>query len=345
MTNTNIADLGEFGLIDHLTKNFKPGQSSIIKGIGDDCAVVEKDEANYTLITTDLLVEGIHFDIMYTPLKHLGYKAVVANLSDIYAMNGTPHYITVSIAISSKYTVEAVEEIYKGIYLACHNYKIDLIGGDTTSSLKGMFISITAIGQVAKEKVVYRTGAVENDLLCVTGDLGAAFMGLQMLEREKQVYLDHPDLQPDLEHQQYIIGRQLKPEARKDVIRILAEKNVQPTAMIDVSDGLSSEIQHLCKLNTLGATIYEEKIPIHSDTYEMAVKMGIDPVTTYMNGGEDYELLFTISQANYEAIKDEYEISVIGHMTHASMGMSLITKAGTKVDITPKGWNAFRNKS
>jgi thiamine-monophosphate kinase len=346
VTTTSIASLGEFGLIDHLTKNFTAKNPQVIKSVGDDCAVIDTGNAtHFQLITTDILTEGIHFDITYTPLKHLGYKAVVANLSDIYAMNGKPLYITVAIAISSKYTVEAIEEIYKGMYLACEQYKVDLIGGDTTSSLKGLFISITAVGEVEKDKVVYRNGAKENDLICVSGDLGAAFMGLQLLEREKSIFREHPDLQPDLENQHYLLGRQLKPEARKDIISILGIRKVVPTAMIDVSDGLSSEITHLCKQSNLGARIYEEKVPIHSDTYELAVKMIIDPVSCYMNGGEDYELLFTVSQSAYEALKEENDISIIGHMMSPDNGIRMMSKGGQLIDIKAKGWNSFTPKN
>ncbi len=339
---TSIAQLGEFGLIDHLTANFAAKNPNVIQSIGDDCAVLETgNPTHYQVVTTDILTEGIHFDLTYTPLKHLGYKAVVANVSDIYAMNGTPQYITVSVAISSKYTVEAMEEIYKGMYLACERYGVDLIGGDTTSSLKGLYISITAIGSVEKTKVAYRSGAKANQLICVSGDLGAAFMGLQLLEREKQIFREHPNVQPDLENQHYLLARQLKPEARKDLIELLQLKEVVPTAMIDVSDGLSSEITHLCKKSNCGAQLYEEKIPIHSDTYEMAVKMNIDPVSCYMNGGEDYELLFTIDQKDYEKLKEESDISIIGHMTTPDQGIRMMSKGGQLIDIRAKGWNSF----
>ncbi len=338
---TPISALGEFGLIEHLTKNFSSKNEKLIKGIGDDCAVIDTGAELLQIITTDMLAEGIHFDIMYTPLKHLGYKAAALNFSDIYAMNGQPKYITVSLALSSKYTVEAVEEIYKGIYLACEKYGVELIGGDTISSLKGLYINITAIGEVAKDKVTYRSGAKENDLICVSGDLGAAFMGLQILEREKQVFLEFPDAQPELQQYPYLLERQLKPEARKDIISILNTLNIKPTSMIDISDGLSSELGHLCKQSGLGATLYEEKIPIHSDTYEAAVQMNIDPVSAYMNGGEDYELLFTVAQSDFEKLKEQNDIAIIGHMAHPSFGLSMITKGGNKVDITSKGFNAF----
>jgi thiamine-monophosphate kinase len=340
METTPVSKLGEFGLIEYLTKDIQLINQNIIKGVGDDCAVIEKNADTFFIISTDILAEGIHFDLMYTPLKHLGYKSVIANLSDVYAMNGKPLCITVSMAISSKYSVEAINEIYDGIKAACKNYQVDLVGGDTTSSLKGMFISITAIGEVKKEKICYRKGAKPNDLICCSGDLGAAFMGLQLLEREKKIFLEHPKATADLENQQYILQRQLKPEARKDIIEILEKKNIEPTSMIDISDGLSSEINHICKQSNCGGVLYEEKIPVHSDTYEMAVKMGIDPVTAMMNGGEDYELLFTISQADYEKIKDENDISIIGHITE-NAGVELITKKNNKVKIEAAGWVSF----
>ena len=344
MQTTPISKLGEFGLIKHLTENFETKNKSVIKGVGDDCAVIDNGTDKFTLVSTDILAEGIHFDLMYTPLKHLGYKAVAVNLSDIYAMNGKPLYITVSMALSSKYTVEAISEIYEGMKAACEKYGVDLIGGDTTSSLKGLFLSITLIGEVEKEKVVYRSGAKPKDLICCSGDLGAAFMGLQLLEREKQVFIAYPGASTDLENQKYLLQRQLKPEPQKMIIDILAEKNVVPTSMIDVSDGLSSELHHLCTNSKCGAVVYEEKIPIQSDTYEMAVKLNIDPVTTMMNGGEDYELLFTISQNDYEKIKDEPEIRVIGYTTEEVGVVDLITKGGNKVKIDAAGWKAFNKE-
>jgi thiamine-monophosphate kinase len=338
---TPISAIGEFGLINQVTNSFEIKNENIIKGIGDDCAVIDNGTDNYTLISTDILAEGIHFDLVYTPLKHLGYKAVAVNVSDICAMNGKAEYITVSMALSSKYSVEAIEELYSGIQMACEKYGVELIGGDTTSSLKGMFLSITVIGSVAKDKVVYRSGAKSKELICCSGDLGAAFMGLQLLEREKQVFMAHPGVSPDLENQKYLLGRELKAEARVDIIEILAKHNIIPTSMIDVSDGLSSEIHHLCKNSNCGATLFEEKIPIHSDTYEMAVKMNIDPITTTMNGGEDYELLFTISQADYDKIKEENDISVIGYITEDIGIVNLITKGNNSVKIEAKGWKAF----
>ncbi|MFM2226566.1 MAG: thiamine-phosphate kinase [Bacteroidota bacterium] len=338
---TPISQIGEFGLINQITSTFEIKNKNVIKGIGDDCAVIDNGTENYTLISTDILAEGIHFDLMYTPLTHLGYKAVAVNVSDVCAMNGKAEYITVSLSISSKYSVEAIEELYSGIQMACEKYNVELIGGDTTSSLKGMFISITVIGSVSKEKIAYRSGAKPKELICCSGDLGAAYMGLQLLEREKQVYLSHPGVSPDLENQKYLLGRELRAEARVDIIEILNKHQIIPTSMIDISDGLSSEIHHLCKNSNCGATIFEEKIPIHSDTYEMAVKMNIDPITTTMNGGEDYELLFTITQSDYEKIKDENDISIIGFITDDANIVNLITKGNNSVTIEPKGWKAF----
>ncbi|MEY2828954.1 MAG: hypothetical protein RIQ33_812 [Bacteroidota bacterium] len=341
---TPISAIGEFGLIHQVTNQFEIKNKNIVKGIGDDCAVIDNGTDKYTLISTDILAEGIHFDLVYSPLKHLGYKAVAVNVSDICAMNGKAEYITVSMALSSKYTVEAIEELYSGIQLACEKYGVELVGGDTTSSLKGMFLSITVVGSVEKNKIAYRGGAKPKELICCSGDLGAAFMGLQLLEREKQVFMAHPGVSPDLENQKYLLGRELKAEARVDVIEILAKHQIVPTSMIDVSDGLSSEIHHLCKNSNCGATLFEEKIPIHSDTYEMAVKMNIDPITTTMNGGEDYELLFTITQADYDTIKNENDISVIGYITEDIGIVNLITKGNNSVKIEPKGWKAFEKE-
>jgi thiamine-monophosphate kinase len=292
---TNIENLGEFGLIDHLTKNITLTQKSTIKGVGDDAAVLDF-EGKKTLISTDLLLEGIHFDLAYTPLKHLGYKAVQVNLSDIYAMNGTASQVTVSIGMSSKFPLEAIEELYEGIYLACGNYNVDIVGGDTSASKQGLVISITSIGYADEKDVVYRNTAEEGDLICVSGDLGGAYTGLQLLEREKLVYIENPNIQPDLEGKDYIVERQLKPEARKDIIDLLKELNVKPTAMIDVSDGLASEILHICKQSNKGCKLYEEKIPIDPMTYETAREFGLDPTVCALSGGEDYELLFTVKQ-------------------------------------------------
>ncbi|MDX1652261.1 MAG: thiamine-phosphate kinase [Brumimicrobium sp.] len=338
---TELEALGEFGLIDALTNPFKPALSSTIKGVGDDAAVIRKDDENVTLVTTDFLVEGIHFNLMYTPLKHLGYKSVVVNLSDIYAMNGKAEHITVSIAVSNRFPKEALEELYEGIKAACDIYNVDLIGGDTTSSLSGLVISITALGSARKDDVVYRNGAKENDLIVVTGDLGAAYMGLQVLEREKSVYKANPNIQPDLDGFDYLLERQLKPEARKDVIQFLKELDVKPTAMIDISDGLASEIFHLCKQSKLGAQIYDEKIPIDTLVSTTAIDFNIDPVTCALNGGEDYELLFSIKQADFDKIKGNPHMSVIGHFTPENAGVYMIDKQGAAIKLKAQGWDSF----
>lgn len=338
---TEINSLGEFGLIELLTKNIEIQQASTILGVGDDAAVIDHF-GRQTVISTDMLVEGIHFDLMYTPLKHLGYKSVVVNLSDIYAMNATPTQITMSIAFSNRFSVDALNEFYEGVYAACEKYGVDLIGGDTTSSQKGFVISVTAIGEVAPDKFVKRSTAQKGDLLCVTGDLGAAYLGLTLLEREKQIYLESPQLQPDLEDQTYIIGRQLKPEARRDIIEFLQEQDIQPTAMMDVSDGLSSEILHICKQSNLGVVLYEEKIPIANETKELALKFSLDPTAAALSGGEDYELLFTMKQDDYDKIVISEQISVIGYMTDISEGAHILTKGGNKFKLVAQGWNAFQ---
>ncbi|EHQ27325.1 thiamine-phosphate kinase [Mucilaginibacter paludis] len=338
---TEIARLGEFGLIDHLTKNIKLTHASTIKGAGDDAAVLDfKDKK--ILVSTDMLLEGIHFDLAYCPLKHLGYKAIQVNLSDIYAMNGTATQVTVSLGFSSKFPLEAVEELYDGMLLACEKYKIDLIGGDTTSSKQGLVISITSIGYADEKDIVYRDTAQEGDLLCVSGDLGGAYTGLQLLEREKLVYLENPNVQPDLEGKDYIIERQLKPEARWDIVELLRDINVVPTSMIDVSDGLASEVLHICKKSNKGCNVYEEKIPIDPMTYDTAREFNLDPTVCALSGGEDYELLFTIKQADYDKIKFNTDISVIGHITEASAGCNLITKSGNVHELKAQGWNAFK---
>ena len=338
---TEIENLGEFGLINHLTKNIKINNTTSVKGVGDDAAVLDFN-GKKTLISTDLLLEGIHFDLAYTPLKHLGYKAIQVNLSDIYAMNGTASQVTVSIGISSKFPLEAVEELYTGINIACEKYGIDLIGGDTSSSKQGLIISVTSIGYADEDKICYRNGAGEGDLICVSGDLGGAYIGLQLLEREKGIYLENPQIQPDLEGKDYIVERQLKPESRKDIIEVLSEINVKPTSMIDVSDGLASEILHICKQSNKGCKIYEDKIPIDPMTYDTARDFGIDPTVCALNGGEDYELLFTIKQSDYEKIKNSADISIIGHITEASAGCSLISKSDIVHEIKAQGWNAFK---
>jgi len=341
---TNIEELGEFGLIDHLTKSIKLNRKSSVKGVGDDAAVLDFRDKK-TLISTDMLLEGIHFDLAYTPLKHLGYKAVQVNLSDIYAMNGTASQVTVSLGISSKFPLEAVEELYEGIYLACEKYNIDIVGGDTSSSKQGLVISVTSIGYANEADIVYRNGAGEGDLICVSGDLGGAYVGLQLLEREKQIYLENPNIQPDLEGKDYIVERQLKPEARKDVIALLREIEVKPTAMIDISDGLASEMLHICRQSNKGCVLYEEKIPLDPMTYETAREFNLDPTVCALSGGEDYELLFTVKQADYEKIKFKMDISIIGYITEPSAGCNLVTKSGNSHPITAQGWNAFRPAS
>jgi thiamine-monophosphate kinase len=341
--NSDIEKLGEFGLINHLTKNIKLGQKSTVKGVGDDAAVLDF-EGKKVLVSTDMLLEGIHFDLAYTPLKHLGYKAVQVNLSDIYAMNGTAAQITVSIGISSRFPLEAVEELYEGIYLACEKYNVDLIGGDTTSSKQGLVISVTAIGYADEQDIVYRNGAEEGDLICVSGDLGGAYTGLQLLEREKLIYLENPNIQPDLEGKDYIVERQLKPEARRDIVELLKSIEVKPTAMIDVSDGLASEIMHICKQSNKGCSLYEDKIPLDPMTFDTAREFNLDPTVCALSGGEDYELLFTVKQADYDKIKFKMDITIIGYITEAASGCNLITKAGNSHPLKAQGWNAFKNE-
>ena len=339
---TQLSDLGEFRLIEHLTKSFKVKRKSTIKSIGDDAAVLEFNNKQI-VITTDLLIEGVHFDLSYMPLKHLGYKTVVVNLSDIYAMNAEATQITVSIAVSNRFSLEAMEELYSGINAAADLYNIDVIGGDTSSSTSGLLISITAIGEINKEDVVYRDGANPTDLLVVSGDLGGAYMGLQVLEREKQVFKVNPNNQPDLDMYSYIIERQLKPEARKDIVKLLNDLKVKPTAMIDISDGLSSEIIHLCKQSKVGCDLYENKIPLDPQVISTCEEFKIDSTTIALNGGEDYELLMTISQKDYPKIKANPSLTVIGYMTEESAGMHLVTRAETKIPIIAQGWNALDN--
>jgi thiamine-monophosphate kinase len=338
---TEIANLGEFGLIDLLTKSIKLNHSSTIKGAGDDAAVLDfKDKK--VLVSTDMLLEGIHFDLSYCPLKHLGYKAIQVNLSDIYAMNGTASHVTVSLGFSSKFPLEAIEELYAGMLLACEKYKIDLIGGDTTSSKQGLVISVTSIGYAEEKDIIYRNTAQEGDLICVSGDLGGAYTGLQLLEREKLIYLENPNIQPDLEGKDYIIERQLKPEARWDIVELLRDIKVVPTSMIDVSDGLASEILHICKQSNKGCSLYEEKIPIDPMTFDTAREFNLDPTVCALSGGEDYELLFTIKQADYDKIKFNSDISIIGHITEASAGCNMISKNGVVHELKAQGWNAFK---
>lgn len=339
---TEISELGEFGLIKVLTSRFKSVNESTIKAVGDDAAVLDTGSKDkYTLITTDLLAEGVHFDLMYCPLKHLGYKAVVVNLSDIYAMNGTPKQITVSLAVSSRFSLEALEELYEGIRFACEHYHVDLVGGDTSSSLKGLVISVTAIGEVERNKVTCRDTAREGDLLCVSGDLGGAYLGLQLLEREKQIFMENPQVQPDLENQQYLIGRQLKPEARKDIVELLAEKGIIPTAMIDVSDGLSSDLLHICTQSNVGCKLYENDIPVSQEASRLAFQFNLDPTMCALSGGEDYELLFTIKKEDRQKLESEWDISVIGDILNKSEGVKFFSKGGKLHDITAQGWDAF----
>ncbi len=339
-SKTSLSELGEFKLIDHLTSKTVIHHDETFKGIGDDCAVIGKSDVQ-TLVTTDLLVEGVHFDLSYMPLKHLGYKAVMVNLSDVYAMNGEAKQITVSIAVSNRFPLEALEELYAGIHLACNSYKVDLVGGDTTSSTKGLLISITAIGEVKKEKCVYRNGAKSNDLLVVTGDLGAAYLGLQVLEREKQVFQVNPNAEHELENYTYLVERQLKPEARKDIVQLLADLEVQPTSMIDISDGLSSEILHLCKQSNTGCQLFEDKIPLDQQVISTCEEFNIDSTTIALSGGEDYELLFTVKQEDFPKIKANPNFSIIGHMTDDTNIVQLVTRGGQKVEIVAQGWNAM----
>ena len=339
-TRTEIASLGEFGLIERLAKKNITINPSTVKSIGDDAAVID-NSGKLTVVSTDLLVEGIHFDLMYTPLKHLGYKSIVVNLSDIYAMNAQPKQVTVSIALSNRFSVEAVEEIYEGIYAACKVYNVDLIGGDTTSSPRGLVISVTAIGQGERDKLVYRNGAKVGDLICISGDLGAAYLGLQILEREKQLYLDNPSVQPDLEQQTYLVGKILKPEARKDIIEMFAQNGIVPTAMMDISDGLASEIHHICRQSGVGAFIEESGVSIHPDAQLMAINFKLDPITCALSGGEDYELLFTIDPSDIEKIKYLPDIYIAGEIVPKEDGIKLHTTGGNVHPILAQGWQHF----
>src|SRR4026208_402705 len=338
---TEIAALGEFGLIEHLTKNFEIQNASTILSIGDDAAVIDHF-GKQTVISSDMLVEGIHFDLMYTPLKHLGYKSVIVNLSDIYAMNATPTQIILGIAISNRISLEAIDEFYEGVYAACEKYGVDLVGGDTTSSQKGFIISVTAIGETTPDKYIKRSTAQKGDLLCVSGDLGAAYIGLLFLERAKKIFLESPSIQPDLAGESYVVGRLLKPEARKNIIDFFEKQSITPTSMIDISDGLSSEILHICKQSNLGCVLYEDKIPVHEEARQFAYKLELDPTACALSGGEDYELLFTLAQADYDKIVLNEEISVIGHMTDADEGTKIITKGNNAYPITAQGWDALK---
>lgn len=337
---TALEELGEFGLIDHLTENFSISRASTLKGIGDDAAVLDfKDKK--TILTTDMLVEGVHFDLGYVPLKHLGYKAVMANLSDVYAMNATATQITVSIAVSNRFPLEALEELYAGIALATKLYEVDFVGGDTTSSTTGLLISITALGEADETDITYRSGAKPNDLLVVSGDIGGAYMGLQVLEREKEVFKVNPNSQPDLSPYTYIVERQLKPEARKDIVELLKKLKVRPTAMIDISDGLSSEILHLCKNSQVGCNLFEDKIPLNPTVISACEEFKIDSTLVALSGGEDYELLFTIAQKDFDTIKGNPNLTVIGHMTDEGEGAHLISRGNAKIPLTAQGWSSF----
>jgi len=340
---TEIASLGEFGLIKHLTQNIEIQNASTVLGVGDDAAVIDHF-GKQSVITTDLLLEGVHFDLIYTPLKHLGYKAVIVNLSDIYAMNATPTQIVIAIGISNRFSLEAVDEFYEGVYAACEEYGVDVVGGDTSSSQKGFIISVTAIGEISPDKFVKRSGARKGDLLCCSGDLGGAYVGLLFLEREKKIYLESPRVQPDLEGESYVIGRLLKPAARKDIIEFLEKAAIIPTSMIDISDGLSSEILHICEQSGAGCVLYEDKIPVSEETKRAAFKFELDPTACALSGGEDYELLFTISQSDYDKIVLNEQISVVGHITDAAEGVHILTRGGAKHRITAQGWNAMAPK-
>ncbi len=338
---TSISSLGEFGLIDHITKDIEHYNDSTLKGVGDDAAVI-KCGAFCQVVSTDLLVEGVHFDLSYAPLKHLGYKAVVVNLSDICAMNVIPTQITVSLALSNRFPLEAVEELYAGVKLACKQYEVDLIGGDTTSSLSGLMISVTAMGMAKEEDIVYRSGAGEKDLIVTTGDLGGAYLGLQILEREKAVFMEDKNMQPDLHGSEYVLERQLKPEARKDVVEMFKKMDLKPTSMIDISDGLSSELLHLAKSSDAGLQVYEEKIPVDPTVMTIAEEFNLNGVTCALNGGEDYELLFTVAQNDYEKIKANPNMTIIGYMTEKSSGVHLITHDAKAIPLTAQGWNSHQ---
>lgn len=340
MERTEIASLGEFGLIDHLTQNNETRNASTILSVGDDAAVIDHF-GRQTVISSDLLLEGVHFDLSYTPLKHLGYKAVVVNVSDIYAMNATPTQIVLNIGFSNRFALESLDEFYDGVYAACAEYNVDLVGGDTTTSLRGFVISVTAIGEVAPDKYVKRSGAKSGDLICVSGELGGAFLGLTLLEREKRIF-EETGAQPDLEGQTYIVGRLLKPEARKDIIEYFAEENILPTSMIDISDGLSSELMHICKQSQLGCVLYEDKLPFADDMKEFAYKLKTDPTACALSGGEDYELLFTVPQTDYDQIKLNPSVSIIGYMTDEGEGKNLITRGGNKHALVAQGWNHMK---
>lgn len=340
MERTEIENLGEFGLIEHLTQNNETKQASTLLSIGDDAAVIDHF-GKQTVISTDMLIEGIHFDLMYTPLKHLGYKAVAVNVSDLCAMMATPTHITMSIAFSNRFSVEALDEFYEGVYAACDKFNVDLIGGDTCSSQKGFIINVTAIGEVTNDQFVTRNKAQVNDLICVTGDLGAAYIGLQLLEREKRIFLENPKVQPDLQQKEHVIGKILKPEPRIDVVEWLQKNGIQPTSMMDISDGLSSDILHICRQSNVGCILYDEKLPIHTETKEMAMEFGLSGTSCALNGGEDYELLFTIAQSDYDKIVLSEQISVVGYVSPLEQGCHLVTQQGNKHKLVAQGWTAF----
>lgn len=340
-SRTDLSELGEFGLIRHLTQHINLQHKGSLKGVGDDAAIIQPGDNMVAVVSTDMLTEGVHFDLSYVPLRHLGYKAATVNFSDICAMNATPKQLLVSMAVSSKFPLDAIEELYSGLLLACERYKIDLVGGDTTSSKSGLILSCTIIGEAAPEKIVYRNGAKPGDLICVSGDLGGAYMGLMLLEREKTVFRDNPAIQPDLDGNDYILERQLKPEARIDIVQLFRDLNIQPTSMIDISDGLASELLHLCTQSGTGAQLFEEKIPIDPMTYERARQFNLDPTTCALSGGEDYELLFTIPLADHEKLMNNPDITIIGHMADRSNGVNLVSKSNTVHPITAQGWNAF----
>ena len=338
---TNVNELGEFGLIDHLTGHFQPTQKSTVRGVGDDAAVIDTGGDELTVISTDMLLEGIHFDLMYSPLKHLGFKAISVNVSDIYAMNATPTQVTVSVAISNRFSVEALEELYEGIEFACEYFGVDLVGGDTTSSMKGLVLSITAVGKVKKEKITYRNTAKVGDLICITGHVGGAYLGLQLLEREKQLYKENPKIKADLEDQDYLVGCQLKPYARKDMIEQFAKNDLVPTAMIDISDGVASELFHICKQSDVGAILEEEGVPIHPKAEEMALKFNLDPATCALSGGEDYELLFTVDVKDLDKVRFMADIYIAGEIVEKSEGIMLHTKGGNRHKLKAQGWKHF----
>lgn len=337
---TEISELGEFGLIEYLTRNFEIYNASTVESVGDDCAVIDHF-GKQTVVTTDLLLEGVHFDLMYTPLKHLGYKSVIVNLSDVFAMGAKPTQITLSVGISNKMSVEAMAEFYEGVYLACHKYKVDLVGGDTSVSAKGFVISVTALGEVAPDKFIKRNTAKVGDLICVSGNVGGAFLGLELLEREKQIFLENPKIQPNLEGEDFIVGRFLKPEAREDIIDFFEKAKITPTSMMDISDGVSSEVLHLCKDSNVGCKIYEDKLPIEEATKRAALKFNLDPTVCALNGGEDYELMFTIKQEDYDQLLINDEISVIGYVTEITEGCKFISRSGNEHELKAQGWNAF----